>query len=852
MYHSENAPVAQAPIDANAPCHPVGHHTLHAVLSPTPPPIGNAAAVPDGSFTPGINLPASSPQVQSVLAMFRNVRQASPTQWAGTCPAHDDTHPSLSITVRGDRVLLFCHAGCTFSAVLSAAGLTRDDLRLPTTLEQAIASTAARLRGMSVSHWIYRDVDGIPVLAIARFATAEGKTYRPFSAVLHGWRPGAPSTPLPPYRLPELAGVDRITVVEGEKCVDILRTLGIPATTSAFGAQAPHRTDWRPLCDLDVAIIPDNDVAGEKYAQQVADAAQKVGARSIKIVRLPGLDTGGDVADFVETRKDVPTVQIAAELSGLIAAAPIPPSGLFASASTDALQAEDAHFTDLGNARRLVRDHGADLHFVYELRRWFIWDDTRWCLDRTGEIVRRAKDSVRRMYADAARVTDEKQRKALVRHALSSEAESRLRAMTTLAQSEPDIAITPDRLDCSPWLLNVKNGTIDLHTGELRPHARHDLITKRIEFSFDPRACCPRWEATLERIMGGSKELMDFLQRAVGYSLTGDTREQVLFFCYGRGANGKTTFTKTLLNLLGPYATQADPDLLIARRGERHPTGVADLRGHRLVVSTEVENGERMAEVVVKQLTGQDRVKARFMRQDFSEFEATFKIWLAANHKPQVRGTDHAIWRRILLVPFAVSIPREQQDRELATKLAAELPGILAWAVRGCLAWQHSGLQPPQEVLAATAAYREEMDTLAEFLDDACTLNAAARIRVKALYESYGRWCDRRRQCPLAKSDFRDALVDHGLAAPSKSTGGVYWWDGIALKVGTASDRTEWSGPISGSTAPSLQHEASTPDGVHSTPLKPTAAAAQQAPAPVGVPSTATETVTGTGNSEVW
>lgn len=284
--------------------------------------------------------------------------------------------------------------------------------------------------------------------------------------------------------------------------------------------------------------------------------------------------------------------------------------------------------------------------------------------------------------------------------------------MVTLAESEPGIPVLPGELDRDPWLLNVKNGTVDLRTGELRPHKRDDLITKIVPVEYDSEASCPTWLAFLNRIMDGNERLIAFLQRAAGYSLTASTQEQCFFLLYGTGANGKSVFLTTLLAVMGDYGIQAAPDLLLAKSGESHPTEVADLFGARLVVATETEAGRRLAENLVKQHTSGDRLKARFMRQDFFEFEATFKIWLATNNKPIVKGTDYAIWRRIKLIPFTVTIPPEERDKSLPAKLRQELHGILAWAVQICLEWQKYGLNEPQEVTAATCAYRDEQDIL--------------------------------------------------------------------------------------------------------------------------------------------
>lgn len=284
------------------------------------------------------------------------------------------------------------------------------------------------------------------------------------------------------------------------------------------------------------------------------------------------------------------------------------------------------------------------------------------------------------------------------------------------------------------WLLNVLNGTIDLCTGSLRPHAREDYITRCVNVDYDPDAKCPTWERFIHQVFGGNAEIIAFVQRAVGYSLTGKIVEHVLIVLYGLGSNGKTTLIDALHYLLGPsYAKHAPTDLLLARRGEHHPTELATLHGARLVTAAETGEGRRLAESLVKQLTGGDPVTARRMRDDFWQFRPEFKLWLATNHRPQIRGTDHAIWRRIRLIPFDVTFhtaetgKTPQQDQTLPARLREEATGILAWAVRGCLAWQSQGLGAPDAVRDATEAYRAEMDVLAMFFEERCIFDESCR-----------------------------------------------------------------------------------------------------------------------------
>ena len=435
--------------------------------------------------------------------------------------------------------------------------------------------------------------------------------------------------------------------------------------------------------------------------------------------------------------------------------------------------------TDLGNAERLKDHAGADLRFVWVWDSWMVWDGRRWKRDAGGEILRRARDTVRALATMAEALDDEKQRAGLVKHALKTESAGKLQAMVKLGACL--LGEEPAAFDQRPWLLNCLNGTIDLSTGKLGPHRRSDLLTKLVSVEFDPAATCPRWEAFLLQVMDGNPEMAAFLQRAVGYSLTGATVEQVLFLLYGTGANGKSTFTETLRALLADYATQAEFTTFLARTSDSVRNDIARLVGARFVSASEAEGGRPLAEAVVKQMTGGDIVTARFLFKEFFEFRPDFKVWLAANHKPSVRGTDHGIWRRIRLVPFAVTIPPEQRDKRLPERLRAELPGILAWAVRGCLAWQQEGLGAPPEVLAATDSYREEMDVLAGFLDEHCVVQPGAFVATKELYAAYATWAEGAGEKKLSKKWLAMRLAERGLSS-GRGLRGARGWSGLRLR----------------------------------------------------------------------
>jgi putative DNA primase/helicase len=451
----------------------------------------------------------------------------------------------------------------------------------------------------------------------------------------------------------------------------------------------------------------------------------------------------------------------------------------------------EIHLTDLGNARRVVARHGQDLRYCHPWKTWLIWDGRHWAEDATGEVVRRVKETQGVLYQSVAsqirelgEVGDDDERKKeadwlmrLLKHALAWEDARAIDRCLKLATSEPRVPILPADLDADPFLLNVLNGTIDLRTGRLREHRRGDLLTKLAPVEYQPNASCPLWLRFLERIMDDNAGLIGYLQRVVGYCLTGDVREQCLWLFHGSGANGKSTFLGAILAMLGDYAMQAVSELLIQKHNESHPTERADLFGKRLVCTIETDQGKRIAESLMKQLTGGDKVRARKMRKDFFEFDMTAKIVLAANHKPAIRGTDHAVWRRIKLVPFTVTISDEEKDKELPLKLKTELSGILRWAVEGCLDWQRNGLGEPDEVRQATTNYQGEQDMLAGFVTAQCFVHPTAKVQTSKLYSAYQEWSGDKTTTQKA---FTELMADKGFPSVP-GTGNRKFYEGVGL-----------------------------------------------------------------------
>ena len=445
-------------------------------------------------------------------------------------------------------------------------------------------------------------------------------------------------------------------------------------------------------------------------------------------------------------------------------------------------------FTDTGNAERLVDRHGHEIRYCHPWKKWHTWRDIQWTTDDTGDVAARIKDTLRAARqsamnrlrsiptpaADAPKDHPDRLARAEIQDELkflaASESSRARSSMESLARSESGVPILIDDMNRDPWLLNVLNGTIDLRTGDIRDHAPSDLITRCAPVVYDPKAKCPMWRRVLDRCIPDT-EVSQFLQRAVGYALTGVIAQHGFFFLYGRGANGKSTILNTVLKLLGDYARTVPVEMFIEAQGDRHPTEIADLHGVRFAVTSEAPLGKSFDESKLKKLTGGDRLEGRRMREDFWQFEPTHKLFISGNHRPRIKGQDDGIWRRVYLIPFNVQIPASEQNPDLTASLAEELPGILNWAIAGCMAWRACGLAPPESVQAASDDYRQSQDALADFFDaccDICPQDADPSIRAQyrqnwpEFFRAYNDFCDRNKEKPLGKIILLEHMADRG------------------------------------------------------------------------------------------
>lgn len=666
------------------------------------------------------------------------------------CPLHDDQNPSLSVWLARDGWVNFkCMAGCDAQAIAVAEGVT-DAERAPPEARNGPPPS------LDITY-DYTDAAGGKLLY--QVVRRPDKTFRqrrpnPDPASRDEWLWNLADTPRVLYRLPRVvaavAAGTPLWIVEGEKDVAACEAQGLTATTNPGGA-GKWRTEYsRTLGGADVTIVADKDAAGRKHAEQVCRSLIAVGVRAWRIV-----EAAGDAKDAADHFAAGGTPDTFVLVKGQAAPAPAPPPPVD----------ELLRFTEGGDADRFIALHGENLRYVAETDTWYLWDGVRFAPERRGQVRRLARDVVRELVEqlrDAA--LDRGRVRQLTEQIKKANAKHGQQALLWLAQSHVTVARALEDFDTRQDLLAVQNGVVDLRTGLLGAASKAYEQTQCAATSYERGALAPRWEEHLWWMFKGRTELIDYVQKAVGYSLTGDTTEQCLFILYGGGWNGKSKFLEAVLGMLGDYGHTANiSTVLLAKEesGDRPRSDVVDLRGRRFVTASEITEGKRLNEALVKSMTGGEQLNARPLRQRAVVFQPTHKLWLGLNHLPIIQGEDEAIWRRIRVIPCDAKIAEADADRRLGDKLRAEWPGILAWAVQGALAWRRAGLgEPPAEVRAATMSYREESSTLVAFLEEMCFVEPNAEVEAGVLYAAYRQWAQESGVLrPMPKQGFGTKLL---------------------------------------------------------------------------------------------
>lgn len=742
------------------------------------------------------------PQFKSIddlLSLLQGVQPKGNNQWVARCPAHDDKEPSLSIKLADSKILLKDFGGCDNPTIVKTLGLTMSHLYLDdgSKPSRGRARHSDKPRKVAATY-IYLDEHKKRLCRKIRY---EPKGFDQERAEGVGGWVGGPGCMKGVRRvlfnLPDiLASKDTDAIVawvEGEKdAINTTKQLGVIATTCVEGAGSLKK--WNPeygeaLRNRDVVLIPDGDMAGKRHMLFIAANLRGI-ARRVRILYLPG----HDISDWLESHEKAEffddllpkardcDIELASNLEPITTRGDgeVPVEDIEAELD----EAMPVTNTDTGNAVRLVRLYGERLRYCYEQKCWYVWTGKVWQKDLGAKINHYATRTVKSIYIEASKATPE-QAKELARHAIQSESNHRIVAMIARAESQPGIPIAVQEIDQDNWLLNCANGTIDLRTGKLLPFNKTDYITHIIATPYEPNATCPVFDKFLDRVTRGDAELMAYIQRCVGYSLTGDTRTELVFFVYGEGQNGKSTFINTIRVLLGAYAHRVSPDLFMQLRGKISggpKESLANLRGKRFVAASEIEEGRRLHMALVKSLTGAETITADRKYEHEIEWQPTHHLWLSGNYRPEIRDDSIAAWRRLKIVPFTVYIPDEEKDEALKFKLLDELPGILVWAVRGCLAYQAEGLVDPPAVTLATNDYRKENDLIGLFIDEACVVEDGATITNKGLRVELKAWCIGSGLDTLNTQQIKRLMLARGFDQGTSSDGKHRIWRGIRLR----------------------------------------------------------------------
>ena len=546
------------------------------------------------------------------------------------------------------------------------------------------------------------------------------------SSVPPGIQPNAKSAREihPLYNHGAIAHNAEVIFVEGKLAAQMLNEQGLCATTLLQDAQKPlNRTDWEPLYGKQVLIWPKRDKRGWEYALKMSRAILRAGSKSCSIL-VPPADkpTGWDAVDAVAEGLDV---------TGFLSAAPRQPVVAQWQSKDLSEPVEGIDYaTEDGVALAFSHHFGQDVRFCAAWSKWLNWSGKLWEMDGGLHV----KHLARLVCCSAAKFTN----KPHVRARLTSA--GAFASIERIVRADPQHHVQVDQLDASEWLLNTPGGIVDLQTGVLGPHVPERHMTRIT--SATPGGDCPVWRRFLADVTGGDEEMQDYLQRMVGYCLTGDMSTHALFFLHGTGANGKSVFVNVLSSVLGSYAASAPMDTFMHSYSDRHPTELAGLRGARFVTAIETEQGRRWNESRIKAVTGGDVITARLMHQDFFTYKPQFKLLIAGNHKPEIRNIDEALRRRLHLIPFTITVPLEKRDLHLTDKLLAERGGILAWALEGCQKWQELGLQKPKVVAEATQEYFEAEDALGAWMTERCKLGPQERALTATLFNDWKQWAE--------------------------------------------------------------------------------------------------------------
>jgi putative DNA primase/helicase len=700
------------------------------------------------------------------------------------CPAHEDSTPSLSIGQGDDgRILLKCFAGCTAEQIVKALGLTLREL-MPERGVNGLALTLAVLaaaKGLPVDFLrqlgLHDDGRGVAMPYYDRAGAVVYEKRRSHVVAGKGSYLPKGEHPMPYGRERKRSGPDLVTVEGESDCWTLWHhgydALGLPGTETTKCLEAED-VDGA----LRVYVVEEPDAAGAKFVGGVRRRLADIGWKGeLRVVRLGVKDANelhrlnavGCNLAFDAAMRDAKLYKPRAPIAATVISA----------ASDDA----ESHLTDMGNARVFARLFRGQLLFASDMQRWFHWDGIRWSQATPTDMIGLAKGVSRERLRLARAMPEGDTRVAAGKWAFACEGSKRIAACLALAASEPEFALVSGQLDKNPWLLTVENGTIDLKSGELRQHSQDDLITLMSHVSFDKEAKCERWLQFMREVTLGDGALVEYLQRAVGYTLTGITSEQCFFLLHGSGRNGKGKFISIVSALLGELSRTAQFETFLVH--QRNPSAAspeyAILRGARLVKASEPDEGARFSEATMKMLTGEDDVTCRDVYGLLFTYRPQFKLWFLANHKPTIRSTDLGTWRRPKPVPFRAHFEEGSptDDPEIEHKLLAELPGILNWALTGCLEWQSTRLGTCEAVRQAAKTYRAESDLIGRFLEERTVSGKSFFTTCAEIYRAYSTWAKESGEYVMSATAFGKRLSEREIERSKPM--GVRGYQGLGL-----------------------------------------------------------------------
>ena len=691
---------------------------------------------------------------------------------AATCPAHDDRAASLSVSRGTKGAVLTCQAGCDREDVLAAIGLRMADL----------FDKPAERRGRPKiqDRYRYEDENGIGLYMKIRYLP---KSFSQCRLDEHGMpmSGGLGDVRRVLYHLPILVASAKrdpeavVYLVEGEKDANDLSVKGYIATTWGDGAWAVGaKPKWRPeytdsLAGRNVVIIADNDATGLNSAEDI----RRIIGPAVKSVRIVVTKCGKDWSDHAAAGYGVDDLvpyeaQESAAVEPVKAAEPSTPGTTF-------LGMREEHHGQLRLAYRFAHQHGGRMMHVTGLG-WHAWDGTRWAFDQDGAADRAVMATLKESLHAIAHLDDQKARKALLNDVTKAESAGGIAGVLRIAQSLPGMTATVKSLDADPWLLNTPDGTVNLRTGKMHKHDPADRITKITGSGFSGGGH-EVFKAFIERVLP-DEEVRAFVQRLLGYSLLGEVREHVLPIWVGDGANGKGTLRDIVRYCLGDYGIEVDPGILMSGP-EKHPTERMDLLGARFVACSETNRNAGLNEATMKRLVGGDPIRARRMRQDMVEFLPTHTLVMMTNQLPKVSGDDGGVWRRILVIPFDVVIPKHERNTQLRGQLEAEAAAVMSWIWDGWLAYRDQGLTPPEAVQARTEEYQADSDSVGRFLADRMLSGPHFHVAAREAYAEYVRWCSDAGEQHGSEKEFAEAMRRKGVGKRRTKAGFVY--DGIGL-----------------------------------------------------------------------